>query len=403
MCINLSDIKKDKYNRGKTSAQNFIVLLKQIDYLAGPVLLKIAEIIQKIRLKRPSISYNDCTGQNISRILIIRPGGIGDAVLLIPSLKILKINMPDVQVDVLCEPRNRGIFIGLPWVDRILSYKNMKDMLYIAKNHYEIVFDTEQSHFLSAVFVSQFKNSLKAGFATNGRERVYDMAIQYHQNQYEMNSFFRLFKSGIKKWPDLLPWDPPFFSAMPDEKAKIDRLTQGITKPIACIFSGASIKQRHWPVKRWISLAEHLREKGFHVILLGGKAEHDIAFEIEYNTCYPVTNLCCRLSLSETAALFRKVTILISTDSGILHLGVLSGVPTISLFGPGISEKWGPKGKKHIILNKKLSCSPCTRFGETPPCSSGGKCMDAIKENDVVKAVSALMDSKIIEFDNYPI
>ena len=390
MIINLSHIQKNKYKRNKTSAHNFIVLLKQIDYLAGPVLLKVAEIILNIRLKKPSINNNDCTEQNINRILIIRPGGIGDAVLLIPSLKIFKKNMPDVKVDVLCEPRNREIFNGLPWIDEVLSYKNIKDMLYITKNHYDIVFDTEQSHFLSAVFVSQFKNSLKVGFATNGREKIYDVAIKYHQNQYEMDSFFRLFKSGVKRWPVRMPWDPPFFNVIPEQKIKVDRLIQGIKKPIACIFPGASIKQRHWPVKRWINVAEHLWDKGFHVIVLGSKDECDIAFEIEYHACCPVTNLCCRLSLSETTVLFKKASVLISTDSGILHLGVLSELPTISLFGPGIAEKWGPKGKKHIVLNKKLSCSPCTRFGETPPCPIGEKCMATIKVKDVVNAVSKL-------------
>ncbi len=378
-----------------------IALLKQIDYFAGPVLLKTAKFVMEIGINKHRGRYRGNFDSNkryslgrcdISRILVIRPGGIGDAVLLVPSLKILRQVMPCVQIDLVCEPRNKGIFDDCPWVDRVVNYKDPGDMLRIAKIHYDIVFDTEQSHFLSAVFASWFRHSFKIGFSTNKRESVYDVAVEYHQNQYEMESFFMLFKRVIKRWPMHMVLEPPFFSAGPDEQAKVDRLTKGMDRPIACIFPGASIKQRHWPVKRWSDVADNLWEKGFHVILLGGKGEKNINSKITGLTCSPVMNLCCRLTLNETAALFKQTSLLISTDSGILHLGVLSGLSTISLFGPGIAEKWGPVGNNHIILNKNLPCSPCTRFGETPPCPLGGKCMDEIKVTDVVKAVSELSE-----------
>ncbi len=396
--------RKDNSNGKNGNVNSSVALLKQIDYIAGPFLLKMAAIAfkkMKIKSKNPVTFCRSCSGQDVSHILIVRPGGIGDAVLLIPSLKFFKTTMPKVKIDILCEPRNREIFMGLPWVESVLSYRNMKDILYMTKNRYEIVFDTEQSHFLSAVFVAQFRHSFKVGFSTNGRENIYDLAIRYHHDQYEMGSFFRLFRATMENWPARMSLEPPYFCPEPEEKTKVDKLISGIKRPIACIFPGASIKQRHWPVTRWIKVAENLWEKGFGVVVLGGKNECTTTFEIAEYTCCPVMNMCGRLSLSETAILFKKASFLISTDSGILHLGVLSELPTISLFGPGIAKKWGPRGKKHIILNKKLSCSPCTRFGETPPCPSGGKCMDVIKENDVIKAVSELMESKIIDPDDF--
>ena len=123
----------------------------------------------------------------------------------------------------------------------------------------------------------------------------------------------------------------------------------------------------------------------------GPLSERELAFKITAQADCPLMNFCGDLSLSETGALFERTKLLISTDSGILHLGVLSGVPTVSLFGPGIAKKWGPKGENHIILNKELPCSPCTRFGETPPCSIGARCMTAITVNDVIKATSELL------------
>ena len=259
------------------------------------------------------------------------------------------------------------------------------------KKHYEIVIDTEQSHFLSAVLVSKFRQSLKVGFATNGREIVYDIGIEYYQDQYEIDSFTRLFKGIIKGWPVQSVWNPPYFFPTSDEKIKVSTLLHSIEKPLVCIFSGASIEQRHWPVKRWGAVAEYLWEDGFQPVLLGGKNELELTREITKQTDSPVINLCSKLTLSETSALFEKSKLLISTDSGILHLGVLLNMPTVSLFGPGIAKKWGVKDKKHILLNKEISCSPCTRFGETPPCPIDVQCMKAITVNDVINATSKLL------------
>jgi len=88
--------------------------------------------------------------------------------------------------------------------------------------------------------------------------------------------------------------------------------------------------------------------------------------------------------LLETTALFDQAKLLISTDSGILHLGVLCNVPTISLFGSGIADKWAPEGEKHIVINKHLDCSPCTKFGTTPPCPNGKACMLKIIPEDII-------------------
>ncbi len=362
-----------------------ITLLKKMDALVGPPLLRLATF-RSSRSRFPNGLRNE-----VKRILIIRPGGIGDAVLLIPSLKVVKKIMPGVQIHVLCEPRNRGIFSASPFVDNVFNYRDFKDLFHLKRNHYELVIDTEQSHVLSAVMASNFRRSVKVGFATNGRESVYDIGIKYHQEQYEMGSFLSLFEHVIEGWPDRFLWEPPYLHPLPEEEKKVSELLHGTERPIVCLFPGASIEQRRWPAVRWGSVAGYLWKNGFQPVLLGGTGERRLSFEITQKADCPLLNLCCTLTLSETGALFERSNLLISTDSGILHLAVIAGLPTVSLFGPGIAKKWGPKGERHIVLNKKLACSPCTRFGETPPCPVGAKCMKAITVNDVIKAASRLL------------
>ena len=102
-------------------------------------------------------------------------------------------------------------------------------------------------------------------------------------------------------------------------------------------------------------------------------------------------NLAGQTSLIGSAAVVEKAALLVSGDSGMLHIGVGLGRPTVSLFGSGIAAKWAPQGERHAVLNKKLPCSPCTRFGYTPPCPIGVKCLADISVDDVYGAVMGLV------------
>jgi ADP-heptose:LPS heptosyltransferase len=95
--------------------------------------------------------------------------------------------------------------------------------------------------------------------------------------------------------------------------------------------------------------------------------------------------------LSETAAVIQKSVLLLSGDSGVLHIAMGLGVPTVSLFGPGRAGKWAPRGERHIVINKGLSCSPCTTFGTTPPCPISAQCLNDITVDEVFNAVAVLL------------
>jgi len=97
------------------------------------------------------------------------------------------------------------------------------------------------------------------------------------------------------------------------------------------------------------------------------------------------------VSILETAQILSQTKLLLTTDSGIMHLSIAVGTPVVALFGPGIEEKWAPRDGKSIIINKHLPCSPCTRFGYTPPCPYDARCMQEISVNEVKEAINALL------------
>ncbi|MBI5483179.1 MAG: glycosyltransferase family 9 protein, partial [Deltaproteobacteria bacterium] len=124
-------------------------------------------------------------------------------------------------------------------------------------------------------------------------------------------------------------------------------------------------------------------EAGFRIVVVGGREDRE---EGDIISGAWGLNLAGMTTLAETAAIIAGSRLLISGDSGVLHLAVGLDVPTVSLFGPGIAAKWAPRGDKHIVLNQNISCSPCTRFGTTPPCPVGVRCMKEITADQVMAA-----------------
>ncbi|MBW2329390.1 MAG: glycosyltransferase family 9 protein [Deltaproteobacteria bacterium] len=225
--------------------------LKRTDDLFGPFLLKLSATLKREASPRLSM-------QGTKRLLIIRPGGIGDAALLMPSLKILRETLPEAKIHILCEPRNLEVFLNSPFVDRILNYRKIEHIIRLKQTLYDIIFDTEQSHFLTGALVSMLNSRLKVGFATQGRESVYDLGVDYSHGQYEAESFFRLFSEAIETFAVDRKWQFPYFFPSNEAVEKVDALVGEVKSPIVCLFPGASIKERLWPADRWAKVVAEL-------------------------------------------------------------------------------------------------------------------------------------------------
>ena len=307
---------------------------------------------------------------------------MGDAALLLPVLKEVSFHLKGPVLDVLCEPRNNQVFQDIPYISRTHSYRNPADLGKLVRSRYDLIVDTEQSHMLSAILAAMIPAGVRIGFRVNGRQRFYDHTVQYRHDLYELEMFRQLFQLAVDL-PDTFEWNPPYLGS---EHAVC--VEDEMPKDFICCFPGASIDQRLWPEQRWARVIDSLADYGYPSVLIGGKAEREMCLRI-VNYCKKTLplNLCDTLNIPETASLLQRAKILISTDSGILHVGVLCQLPSVSLFGPGISEKWGPRGARDRVLNKDFFCSPCTKFGHTPQCYRQKGCITAISPDDVVDAV----------------
>ncbi|WP_246163483.1 glycosyltransferase family 9 protein [Oryzomonas sagensis] len=306
---------------------------------------------------------------------------------MIPTISAIKTAYPDATIDVLAEKRNSAIFRLSPQIRRVFHYDRPAELFRTLRTTYDVVIDTEQWHRLSAVVARLTRAPVLIGFATNERARLFTHPIAYSQDYYEIDSFFRLLAPlGIEQREVSFP-----FLAIPREAAErggaLLREIKG--KTFVTIFPGASIPERRWGAERFGKVAEMLAALGVAVVVVGGKEDEGQGEMIVAGGTG--VNLAGRTSLSETAAVIRKSALLVSGDSGVLHIAVGLGVPTVSLFGPGRAKKWAPRGDRHLVIDKGLPCSPCTTFGTTPPCPIAARCMNDITADEVCTAVTVLL------------
>lgn len=354
--------------------------LKAIDAIFGGVAVSI--------LRPPPLHTLD---GGVSSVLCIRPGGIGDAVHLIPALQLLKHHFPHVSIDILAERRNAAVFGLTPHVRTVFRYDVLSEFLPVLSRKYDVVIDSEQWHRLSAVIARCIGASLRIGFDSNERRRMFNCPIPYSHDDYELISFLRLLQPlGISCQATVaVPWIT--ISPVLAERASV-LLAPLKNTGFAVIFTGASIPERRWGADRFRRVAQLLSDTGVPTVVVGGSEDAAEAEEI-VNGLSGIP-LAGRTTLQETAAIINRCSVLVSGDSGVLHLGVGLGRPTVSLFGPGIAAKWAPRGDSHRVITKNLPCSPCTRFGTTPRCHIGARCLTDISAEEVFAAALELLAVK---------
>ena len=316
------------------------LFLKKVDGLVGSALARL--------LPPPVPPESD--SPDISRLLLIRPGGIGDAVLLAPAIRQLRRTYPEAIIHVLAESRNAAVFGLCPEVDGVFRYDRPKELLAALGGRYDAILDTEQWHHLSAIIARFIRSSVKIGFATNGRKKLFNHPVPYAHETYEVDSFFHLLRPlGIA--PSEVK-EIPFLQVTPSAGKRAGELLSEISgRPFVALFPGASIPERRWGAEKFRAVAAALSERGIASVIVGGKG--DVGDGAAIAEGGKILNLAGRTSLIETAAVLEKCAVLVSGDSGILHVAVGLGRPTVSLFGPGIAAKWAPRGQEHIPLNKK--------------------------------------------------
>lgn len=368
-------------------------VLKAIDRLVGRTVYR--AFLRRHRRTRPP--GDGVMPARVQKILVVRPGGIGDAVLFFPLLQALRCEFPDAQLDVLAERRNVGLFGSNDVVHRAWAYDRGygRELLAVVRAGYDVVIDTEQSHFLSAIVAYLTGAPVRCGFDTQGRGGLFTHRVHYSDQVYEVHSFLSLFAALTGKRVSFDP-ERPFFPIAETHMEWARQLLagDGAGARLAVVLPGASTPLRRWAPERYRAVVQWLIAQGLRVAIIGGPGDVEAAAAMSAGLDpRRIINLAGRTILPRTAAVIALADVYVSSDTGPLHIAYGIGTPTVHMFGSGILAKWAPAGSRYRAVHKALPCSPCTRYGYTPPCPYGVECMKRIEVEDVIpKLIEALAE-----------
>jgi ADP-heptose:LPS heptosyltransferase len=347
------------------------------------------------------------------RILVLKFGGMGEAVLARSLTERIRECNPQVLIDYLVEERTvETMAIGSP--GSIFRYspasdgfmKAIKTLLAVRKRRYDAILDFEQHSLLTAAFARFTSIPFRVGFipaAPSHRGRMFTHCIQLREDESMWSAFVRLGRTIDPGLPQaLMSVSLPVSKASDDWSRKWLTSRIGETKgPIVAMHLGVgpSAQYRRWPVERFIELASALNKSlpDLTILLTGTSDERLLMSHFRKQFTGRVVEATEIGGLEHTCALLQKCDLLISADTGIMHLAAAMAVPTVGLFGPNTPGCWAPIGlHATYVYSTNLACSPCINsyrrhIPEKCIAEREGACMWDITVNDVLRAANKVV------------
>jgi heptosyltransferase-2 len=184
----------------------------------------------------------------------------------------------------------------------------------------------------------------------------------------------------------------------PEESMGRWRGQLGGSRAVVGLFPGSNAPSRRWPADRFADLARRLQEAGHVVVVLGGRGEQELTHEVA-RRAPGALDLGGRTDLPALAGLLSSCGVVVTNDTGPMHLAAALGVPTVSLWGPSDPREVAPPGAAHrCVGGPALPCRPCfknhcPRSGPGTMLSQGHEeCMRLIEVDEVSNTVEALLE-----------
>lgn len=338
------------------------------------------------------------------KILVIRLGSIGDVVLITPVLRTLRKNLPQARISVLVKGEYAQILSGNPHVDEVISLKAngehrgfwglMRLIKGLKRERFDLVVD------LHANLRSWLISTLM------GAQRV----IRYRKRWWQRRAlvYLKWLPVGSRHTVDLYldalrPLGIEVADRLPEIYLSRDDIhfAQNFLREVGVreddlligLSLGASWSPKRWTVEGFSSLGDLLMGgHGAEAILFGDGADYEFVTEVTSRMVHSPILPPKGLSLGQLTALIDRCQVLVTNDSGPMHLAVARGVPVVAIFGPTHPKLgFSPLGPRDVVLTKDLGCSPCSLHGQRKCHRKSRECMELITPNEVLSAVERIL------------
>ncbi|HEV8620880.1 MAG TPA: lipopolysaccharide heptosyltransferase II [Nitrospiraceae bacterium] len=342
--------------------------------------------------------------KTIKRILVRGPNWLGDAVMCEPALRGLRRLFPDAQIELLVKPAVADLFVGHPALTRVLTYDTKGrhaglsgkwalagqlrrqgfDLAVLFQNAFEAAFLT----FLAGV-------PRRYGYATDGRSLLLsdpvaapDRRTLVHQVRYYWELLKPLGLTGDPSAPELVVFPE-------EEQAMAGRFAQGgltATDVVVGINPGSTYGgAKRWLPERYAEVTERLcrtiresREQQVSVVIVGAKGEEHLGQEIAARLSSRSLVLSGATTIRELMAALKRCAMLLTNDTGPMHIASAFQVPVVAIFGPTDWRTTSPFGSAHAIVRQPVDCAPCL----LRECPIDHRCMTRVTVDQVYEAAT---------------
>ena len=335
------------------------------------------------------------------RILVKGTNWLGDAVMSLPALDALRARFPAARISVLTLAGLADVYAGRPSVDEVLPYQKGRGLAGIAAWLDRVKRIREARFDLAVLLPDSFHSALTVWCAGVPRRVGYRKELRgwmltdpvsrrpRSRNVHRVVDYLSLvgfdghtpenFAPALTPAPEDLAWADENLRAAGFDPAQ---------RPLVGFNPGATYGDaKRWPRERYAALGRRLvAEAGAAIVVVGGPAEIDLGdFLARELPTSSTLSLSGRTSIRRLAAVLARCHVLVTNDTGPMHVAQAVGTRIVALFGPTDPVNTPPWGANHVIVRKPVPCSPCF----LRECPIDHRCMTRIEVDEVFREVES--------------
>jgi len=320
--------------------------------------------------------------ETIKEILIINLSNIGDVILTLPSIDLIRGNFPKAKLTMLVGPKAKSLFEKDPHIENLIIYDKHKSFkekikltLNLKKYNFDMILDFRHTAF--PIFVNaRYKSPIL----------LRDKDARLHKKEMYLRITKAIFPFDVE-----LQSEPNIFTGSEDQDY-INRLIKlnniSSSKKMVVVAPGAASHIKRWTEGGFAQVCDRLiDEYSAQIIFVGDEKDLTVTEKIISKMQRNSVNLVDKTSLKQLSVLLKKCDLLVSNDSAVMHMGSYLNIPVLAIFGPTDPKKYGPWNSKSRLVRKEIFCSPCPKA----QCRYNLECMRLLKPEDVFKKAEAML------------
>ena len=314
------------------------------------------------------------------KILILKPSSLGDVIQALPVLRLLKLHYPHAEIFWWIDSALAPLLEGDPDLAGIVRFERkrwgkprhwpemLRSLRWLRAQHFDLVIDL-QCLARSGAFAWLTRGTFLAGLdeVREGARGFYDLAVprkDFHTHAVDWYlSVLPPLGVPVHKNFQWLPERPAAAAAVNRKWFEDNSKRKTQNAKLILLQPGARWKNKRWPAKHFAELVRALAEKfpEGQFAILGDHGDQPLGEIICQAAPGRCLNLCGATSLPEMIEWVRRCDLMITNDTGPMHVAAALNKPLVALFGPTEPRRTGPYGQLENVLRLDLPCSPCLK------------------------------------------